>query len=76
MPMSTLQAFWDHGVVANAVGEDVAEAEQLFRQLARLGIDIDEVTDVLEREGVEKFASSYDSLLETIQQHTKAAAPA
>ncbi len=68
MPMPTLQAFWDHGVVANTVGEGMAEAAQLFAQLAHLGIAIDEVTTTLEREGVEKFASSYEDLLKTIKQ--------
>jgi len=68
MPMPTLLAFWDHGVVANTVGEGMAEAEQLFPQLAHLGIAINEVTTVLEREGVEKFATSYNELIETIKQ--------
>jgi len=68
MPMPTLQAFWDHGVVANTVGNDIAAAQQLFPKLADLGIDINEVTTLLEREGVEKFATSYNELIETIKQ--------
>ncbi|MEZ4725785.1 MAG: transaldolase [Caldilineaceae bacterium] len=68
MPMVTLEAFWDHGTVAATVREDVTEAKQLFSQLATLGIAIDEVTTVLEQEGVEKFAASYHALLQTIQQ--------
>jgi len=68
MPMATLEAFWDHGTVATTVRQGVAEAKQLFSKLAALGIAIDEVTTVLEQEGVEKFAASYNALLQTIQQ--------
>lgn len=70
MPMATLQAFWDHGTVADRIGEGVTEARHLFTQLAHLGIAIDEVTTALEREGVEKFAASYEGLLKTIQQQS------
>lgn len=68
MPMNTLQAFWDHGIVANTISEGIAEAKQAFSQLAHLGISFDEVTTDLEREGVEKFATSYEELLKTIEQ--------
>ncbi len=68
MPMNTLQAFWDHGTVADNVSTGVAEANQTFEALAALGISIDAVTTTLEREGVEKFAASYEELLATIKQ--------
>ena len=68
MPMPTLQAFWDHGVVENRIHKDIDEAKQLFAQLADLGISIDEVTEFLERDGVKKFADSYDALLQTIAE--------
>ena len=35
----------------------VGEARELFDQLAAAGVDYDDVTDTLEREGVEKFAA-------------------
>lgn len=77
MPMPTLQAFWDHGVVANRVEEGITEASQIFSQLAGLGIAIDEVTAALEQDGVEKFAASYTSLIQTIEQlSSKVATPA
>lgn len=77
MPMPTLQAFWDHGVVENRIHEGLAEAKVLFAQLAHLGIVVDEVTEFLERDGVKKFVDSYDSLLQTIvQQAAKEATPA
>ncbi|MCB0064146.1 MAG: transaldolase [Caldilineaceae bacterium] len=66
MPTSTLEAFQDHGDVAARVEEGVPEAELVFTQLAALGISMDQVTDELEKEGVKKFADSYDDLLATI----------
>ena len=76
MPMNTLQAFWDHGVVENRIHTGIDEARQRFEQLAHLGISIDEVTEFLERDGVKKFADSYDALLQTIaQQAAQVATP-
>lgn len=68
MPTSTLDAFVDHGKIASRVRDDVAGAETVFTQLAALGISMDQVTDELEKEGVQKFADSYDDLLATIEK--------
>ena len=43
--------------------EDFAGAEQVFAQLADLGVDIDAVTEELQVEGVAAFAASFDQLL-------------
>jgi transaldolase len=66
MPPKTLEAFRDHGIVAITIDQQVDEAEQAMRQLALVGVSIQEVTDELEREGVQKFADSYDDLLAAI----------
>ncbi len=42
------------------------EARDTFDRLSALGIDMNDVTDELLREGVEKFAASFDELIETI----------
>lgn len=68
MPKNTLDAFKDHGEIASRVHDGVEEAEVLFTQLAALGISIDQVTEELEKEGVKKFADSYDELLATIEK--------
>ncbi|MEZ4860710.1 MAG: transaldolase [Caldilineaceae bacterium] len=73
MPMSTLQAFWDHGKVAATITQGVAEARQTLAQLADVGIALDDVTTKLEHEGVEKFESSYRSLLNAIEAQAKQA---
>jgi transaldolase len=67
MPPATLDAFRDHGTVARTVdtGVDVAAAD--IAALEGLGVSMQQVTDELEREGVEKFAKSFAELLETIE---------
>jgi transaldolase len=66
MPLETIAAFQDHGEVRDTLTEGVDEARALFDQLAEVGIDVDDVTDTLEREGVQKFSDSFASLLEGI----------
>ncbi len=68
MPPKTLEAFRDHGAVARTVDQGVDEAEQVVQQLAELGISLDDITDQLEAEGVQKFAASYDELMDAIEK--------
>ncbi len=68
MPEETIEAFQDHGEVrGDTVLEGVDEAHRLLEQLAAVGVDYDDVTDTLEREGVQKFADSFTELLEGVQ---------
>lgn len=67
MPFETIAAFQDHGEIrGQTLTEGVDEARALLEQLARAGVDYDDVTDTLEREGVQKFSDSFASLLEGI----------
>src|SRR5580765_2542364 len=66
MPLETIEAFQDHGVVADTLEQGVDEARQLLAELAAAGVDYDDVTDTLEREGVQKFSDSFAELLEGI----------
>lgn len=68
MPEKTLLAFADHGTVAgDTVSGTGAEAQQVFEELTAAGVDVDDVYEVLEREGVEKFEKSWIELLETVK---------
>jgi transaldolase len=68
MPEKTMQAFADHGEVqGDKVSGTKAEAQQVLDSLAAVGIDFDDVVDVLEREGIEKFDKSWTELVETVQ---------
>ena len=66
MPPNTIDAFRDHGTVAATLEEDVAEAQLTLDNLVELGIDMDEVTEQLQNDGVEAFARSFDSLMKTL----------
>jgi transaldolase len=67
MPEETIRAFQDHGEVALTLEEGIDEARELFERIADAGIDYDDVTATLEREGVEKFSDSFAELLEGIR---------
>jgi transaldolase len=67
MPEETIEAFQDHGEIALTLEEGLDEARQLFDALAEAGVDVDDVTRVLEEEGVQKFADSFDELLDGIR---------
>ena len=67
MPLETIEAFQDHGTVAETLTEGVAEAQALLGELADAGVDYDDVVATLEREGVEKFADSFAMLRDGIR---------
>ena len=67
MPEETIAAFQDHGRVAPTLEQGIDEAKRLFDELADAGVDYNQVTETLEREGVEKFADSFAELLEGIR---------
>jgi transaldolase len=68
MPLETIRAFQDHGEVrGDTVLEGVDEARALLQQLADAGVDYNDVTDTLEAEGVQKFADSFDEIVESIR---------
>ncbi len=66
LPPSTLNAFRDHGTVALTLDTQLATAQAHLERLADLGIDLDQVTDDLLEEGVQKFVKSFSDLLDAI----------
>ena len=75
MPLSSVEAFADHGIVrGQTILENLDRAQRLWSDLIRVGIDEEEVGEQLEQEGVEKFAASYQAMLDTIEtKRTQAA---
>jgi transaldolase len=68
MPLSSVEAFADHGIVrGQTLLEDLDRARRLWSDLIRVGIDEEEVGEQLEEEGVDKFAASYQAMLDTIE---------
>ena len=76
MPLETIEAFQDHGTIADTLEAGLDEARELFAELERAGVDYDDVTDTLEREGVQKFSDSFEELLEGIKAKRRELAPA
>jgi transaldolase len=76
MPEETIKAYRDHGDPRPRLQQDLDAAQQVFEDLAAAGVDYDDVTDTLEREGVEKFAESFDELMQALagKRETLAAA--
>ena len=67
MPEATLRAFADHGEVpGDTVCCQIAPAASTMAALASVGIDYDDVTQVLEREGVDKFIVSWNELVAAV----------
>ena len=68
MPEKTLEATFDHGEIAgDTVTGAYADAHGVFDQLAAVGVDFADVTQVLEDEGVEKFIASWHELKDTVE---------
>jgi transaldolase len=67
MPGETIVAFQDHGRSAPTLEKGVDKARKLLEKLDTAGVDYDDVTETLEREGVEKFAESFRELLAGVQ---------
>jgi transaldolase len=76
MPEETIEAFQDHGPVEETLTKDIDAAREVFEQLAAVGVDYHDVSDTLEREGVQKFADSFEELLEGIRSKRGELAPA
>ncbi|MBF6217408.1 MULTISPECIES: transaldolase [Nocardia] len=74
LPEKTLQAVADHGAIrGDAVSGQAAAAKDVFDRLAAVGVDLDDVFVVLEREGVDKFEKSWEELLSATADELKSA---
>lgn len=74
MPEATLDAVADHGeVIGDTVTGTYAEAQKVLDNLAAIGVDYDDVVEVLEKEGVDKFEAAWGELLDSLQANLDAA---
>src|SRR5207244_6069304 len=71
IPPATLAAFREHGEARRSIDENVALAKRQLKQLADVGVDLDQVTRELEIEGVESFTKSFESLLDTLRKESQ-----
>jgi transaldolase/glucose-6-phosphate isomerase len=71
IPPATLAAFREHGEVRRSIDENVDGAKRQLKQLAEIGVDLDQVTRELEVEGVESFTKSFETLLATLAKSSR-----
>jgi transaldolase len=69
LPLSTLDAYRDHGNPAPRLTEDMDGAHWILDHLPNVGLDIRVITRQLEEEGVAKFVDSYNELIALLQEH-------
>jgi transaldolase len=73
MPEATLDAVADHGSIqANGIEGTYDDARKVIDSLNALGIEYDDVIEVLETEGVQKFEDSYAQLAESVAKQLDA----
>jgi len=70
LPLETLAAYRDHGEPAARLEYEIDTAQNTLAGLAELGLDLDALTEQLEKEGVQKFSAAYAELLENLRQRT------
>ncbi len=71
MPPATLEAFKNHGVIKRTVDQDLNSTMEFFESLLDAGINIDNITERLENEGVRLFIESFNSLLDLLSEKRK-----
>jgi transaldolase len=66
LPEATMEAFSDHGVLARTIDADLDAAFAVWSALPDVGVDMDDVAEKLEREGVASFQKSFDELIDAL----------
>ncbi|MCA9974015.1 MAG: transaldolase [Anaerolineales bacterium] len=67
MPPATVDAFLDHGTLAETLTADVDEAEEQIAYLDDLDIDFNAITQQLQDDGVQAFADAFRALLAALE---------
>lgn len=74
MPEKTMEAVYDHGVVpAASITNNYEGAREVLAKVAAAGVSLADATELLEKEGVDKFIVSWNELVETVDTALKAA---
>jgi transaldolase len=76
MPEETIRAYQDHGSPQARLLQGLPQAHAVFDELAKAGVDYDDVTETLEREGVEKFSKAFAELLAALEEKRRSLIPA
>jgi transaldolase len=76
MPEETIEAYQDHGRPEPRLERGLPDARKLLEQLKRAGVDYEDLTDTLEREGVEKFSGAFEGLCDALGEKRASLTPA
>jgi transaldolase len=68
IPPATLDAFRDHGRVRVTLGTEEQDTEAVLKSAAALGVDVHAITEQLQEDGINAFASSFDQLVATVEE--------
>lgn len=68
LPLETIDAFRDHGKAGLTVEDGMEKVEANLAKLKENGIDLNQVSDQLEKEGIQKFNESFEKLLKAIEE--------
>lgn len=66
LPLETIDAFRDHGKAANRLEDNLDAVKKQLEKLEQNGFNLDEVSDHLEKDGIQKFNKSFNQLLSAI----------
>ncbi|MFL5788999.1 MAG: transaldolase [Flavisolibacter sp.] len=66
--LETLAAFQDHGTAQNSLGDNIDNANETLESLKKASIDLDEITQKLENDGIEKFNVAYQAIMKAIER--------
>lgn len=72
MPPATIDAFRDHGQPDSTLEKDLDQAYWVLETVAEMGVDLEDVTDDLQLQGLAAFSASYDQLLESLNVKVQA----
>jgi len=68
MPEHTLQAFREHGTVAQTVDRHIDDAHRLLRELSHVGIDVERVGAQLQDDGIALFVKAFDDAVAIVEE--------
>ena len=68
LPDATLEAFAEHGTLARTIDSNLGTSRRQWAELAMNAIDVDEVANQLEAEGVASFIKSFDELIGVLEE--------
>ena len=72
MPDATLEAFFDHGEVGEALPADGGDADAMLGRFTQAGVDLGEVADQLQNGGAKSFVDAWNELMDRIETQTSA----